>query len=274
MKRVFLVSLMVIASLVVFSQGFYTPFNVTSTTQEFGRTVPAGTLVTCGYDLYKTTAAAGRASTLNAMVLAGSARLTNATVTDSMYMHTTGTDVCYANNTWNGTSTFLGNVTVGASKLTVAASSGNTAIAGTLLVTGAGTVQGNFAVDTNKFTVATETGNTVVGGTLGVTGNVAVNTNKFTVTAASGNTVVAGTLGVTGDVAVNTNKFTVAAASGNTVAAGSVTAPYVVATDSTLVKRVKMAAMLAADTAYKRVGLFVIGTKLYFGNGTHYLEVR
>ena len=54
------------------------------------------------------------------------------------------------------------------------------------------------ASGTDKFTVASSTGNTVVVGTLGVTGDVAVNTNKFNVTASSGNTTAAGTLGVTG----------------------------------------------------------------------------
>lgn len=68
---------------------------------------------------------------------------------------------------------------------------------------------GDFSVATNKFTVAAASGNTAVAGTLAVTGattlaavaisgDVAVATNKFTVAAASGNTVVAGTLGVTG----------------------------------------------------------------------------
>ena len=52
-------------------------------------------------------------------------------------------------------------------------------------------------------TVAAASGNTAVAGTLGVTGDVAVNTNKFTVTAGSGNTVVAGdvTMSGTGKVA-------------------------------------------------------------------------
>ena len=77
-------------------------------------------------------------------------------------------------------------------------------------VTGGST--SDITINTNKFTVAASTGNTVVGGTLGVTGNttltgtltggsasdIAINTNKFTVAASSGNTVVAGTLGVTG----------------------------------------------------------------------------
>lgn len=67
-------------------------------------------------------------------------------------------------------------------------------------VTGTLSSTGNFAVATNKFTVAASSGNTVVAGTLGVTGaasftaDVAVNTNKFTVAAASGNTATAGSV--------------------------------------------------------------------------------
>jgi hypothetical protein len=59
-------------------------------------------------------------------------------------------------------------------------------------------VTGDFAVNTNKMTVAAASGNTVVAGTLNVAGDTKVNTDKFTVDAATGNTVVAGTLGVTG----------------------------------------------------------------------------
>jgi hypothetical protein len=42
-------------------------------------------------------------------------------------------------------------------------------ITGNLDVTGTLTATGNFAIATNKFTVAASTGNTVVAGTLGVT---------------------------------------------------------------------------------------------------------
>ena len=49
---------------------------------------------------------------------------------------------------------------------------GNTAIAGTLDVTGATGIDGNFDINTDKFTVASATGNTVIAGTLSVAGNV------------------------------------------------------------------------------------------------------
>lgn len=123
-----------------------------------------------------------------------------------------------------------GNFAVNTNKFNVTAASGNTAVAGTLGVTGATTlsstlgVTGDVAVNTNKFTVTAASGNTAVAGTLGVTGDVAVNTNKFNVTAASGNTAIAGTLGAVGDFAVNTNKFNVTAASGNTAVAGTFSA--------------------------------------------------
>ena len=93
---------------------------------------------------------------------------------------------------------------------------------------------GNFDVNTNKFNVTASSGNTAIAGNLDVTGTVTstgnfdVNTNKFNVTASNGNTGIAGNLDVTGTVTstgnfdVNTNKFTVNATSGNTVAAGSI----------------------------------------------------
>jgi hypothetical protein len=133
----------------------------------------------------------------------------------------------------SSTANVVGDFSVNTNKFTVAASSGNTAVAGTFSVTGTsshtgnstfgGTVgiTGDLSVNTNKFTVTAASGNTSIAGTLGVAGDVAVNTNKFTVAASSGNTVIAGTAGVAGDFAVNTNKFTVVAASGNTSVAGT-----------------------------------------------------
>ena len=75
----------------------------------------------------------------------------------------------------------------------------------------------DFSINTNKFTVANSTGNTVIAGTLGVTGDVAVNTNKFTVTASSGNTAIAGTLNVTGHVTLEGVTSTGATGTGNLV---------------------------------------------------------
>lgn len=100
---------------------------------------------------------------------------------------------------------------------------GHTITAGGLTVT-AGNVAitaGDFAIATNKFTVANSTGNTAVAGTLGVTGNVAVNTNKFNVTAASGNTTVAGTLDVTGAVSFTSSAKSTSPSAGIGYATGA-----------------------------------------------------
>jgi hypothetical protein len=91
----------------------------------------------------------------------------------------------------------------------VAASTGNTTIAGTLGATG------DFSVNTSKFNVVASSGNTTVAGTLGTTGDFAVNTSKFNVTATSGNTAIAG------DLSVNATKFNVTATTGDTSVAGT-----------------------------------------------------
>ena len=59
----------------------------------------------------------------------------------------------------------------------------------------------------NKFTVAAATGNTAIAGTLNAAGAIGFGTsnNKVTIAAATGNTAIAGTLGVTGAVTMNAN---------------------------------------------------------------------
>jgi hypothetical protein len=87
-------------------------------------------------------------------------------------------------------------------------------VGGILDVTGAAGVDGNFDVATNKFTVQAATGNTAVAGTLGVTGNTTLSTvdvtglasldggidvdGAFTVANTSGDISTSGDLGVTG----------------------------------------------------------------------------
>lgn len=116
--------------------------------------------------------------------------------------------------TVGGTADIAGNFSVATSKFTVAASTGNTAVAGTLGVTGATTVaalttSGDVIVGSSKVTVAAASGNTAIAGTLAVTGattaaavttsgDVTVGSSKVTIAAATGNTAIAGTLAVTG----------------------------------------------------------------------------
>jgi hypothetical protein len=71
---------------------------------------------------------------------------------------------------------------------------------------------------TDKFTIAASNGDTAIAGILGVSGNFAVATNKFTVASASGDTAIAGTLGVTGTLSVTGNTTLTAnlAVNGNT----------------------------------------------------------
>ena len=147
----------------------------------------------------------------------------------------------------------VGDFSVATNKFNVTAASGNTAVAGTLGVTGASTlaalaattgafsstvnVVGAFSVNTNRFTVDPATGNTAVLGTLGVTGavtgasytggaisgttatfsgNLSIATTMFTVAAANGNTVIAGTLGLTGTLTCNAISATTIAGSTGT----------------------------------------------------------
>lgn len=146
---------------------------------------------------------------------------------------------------------YASDLAVNTDKFTVAASSGNTVVGGTLGVTGAvsatSTVHAGGNLDTDGTLVVD--GASTLTGAVGVTGvltladdliggassDIAINTNKFTVAASSGNTLIAGTLAVTGattltgalaggsssNIAINTNKFTVAASSGNTLIAGT-----------------------------------------------------
>ena len=171
---------------------------------------------------------------------------------NGMLWHDTTTDIIYAlddyadpniGTGWISTGMYLGNVDVGASKLTVAVATGNTAIAGTLGVTGAstftagitcnggvtlgagddliGSSTSDITINTNKFTVAGDTGNTSVGGTLGVTGA----TTATGLITANGGVTIATTKNLVGgadtDILMNTDKFTVAGATGNTVVAGT-----------------------------------------------------
>jgi hypothetical protein len=131
----------------------------------------------------------------------------------------------------------------------------NGTVAGTFDVTGAVGIDGDFDINTTKFTIAAASGNTAIAGTLGVADVVSVTDLTSATSTSTGAVVVSGgvgvaenlhvggTLDVAGDVTiadldvttldasgavgvdgnfdVATNKFTVAAASGNTAIAGT-----------------------------------------------------
>jgi hypothetical protein len=137
----------------------------------------------------------------------------------------------------SGLASLNGGIAVDSTAFTVADTSGNTAIAGTLAVTGATTLtgaltaNGGITCDTDKFTVADTSGNTAIGGTLAVTGattltgaltangGITCDTDKFTVADTSGNTAIGGTLAVTG-ASTLTGAVTAAEAGGNVTAKG------------------------------------------------------
>lgn len=145
-----------------------------------------------------------------------------------------------------------GDFSVATNKLTVASASGNTAVAGTLGVTGAASLASTLGVTgaatmastlgvtgaatvgslTTAGNISTSAGaissygaisqthageNNTIAGNLSVAGNISI----AGTTTLSGNLSAPGNLGVTGDFSVNTNKLTVAAASGNTAVAGT-----------------------------------------------------
>ncbi len=95
-----------------------------------------------------------------------------------------------------------GTLTVdGASTLTGAVTASSTAhIVGAATLDSTLGVTGDFAVATNKFTVAASSGNVAVAGTENVVGNFTVATNKLVVTASSGAVAAAGAIGSTANV--------------------------------------------------------------------------
>lgn len=161
-----------------------------------------------------------------------------------------------------GTVAITGDVAVNTNKFNITATTGNTAIAGTLVVSSAITASyasamvvinattGNPSLafqqaSTQTALIASGAADEIdflnhlgvsmgswIAGAVAFAGNLTINTNKFTVAGSTGNTLVAGTLDATGNFAVATNKFTVAAASGNTLVAGTLdaTGSFAVAT--------------------------------------------
>lgn len=115
---------------------------------------------------------------------------------------------------WTCAAPAAGTITGSGTVNTLAKFTAGTAIGNTTLTDDGTTV----AVNGNKFTVAVSTGNTLVAGTLDVTSDFKVNTNKFTVNGVSGDTTLAGAL------TVATNRLTVNATTGDTAALGALTA--------------------------------------------------
>jgi len=160
------------------------------------------------------------------------------TATIASTLDVTGVTTLGSNLNVAGATGVDGDFDVNTNKFTVNATTGNTAVAGTLGVTGATTVGGTLGI-TGVVNAASALN---VSGAAGVDGNFDVATNKFTVDSQSGNTNVAGVLAVTGNINgssalnitgnagidgnfdINTNKFTVSSTTGNTVVAGTLSA--------------------------------------------------
>ena len=130
--------------------------------------------------------------------------------------NTLGTDIAIGTNDAYA----LNLETSGTTRMTIG-SGGAVSTTGALTVGNNCGVTGDFAVATNKFTVAAATGNTAIAGTTTSAGQLTVSSGGINVT---GNSTITGTLGVSSDFAVATNKLTVAAATGNTAVAGTLTA--------------------------------------------------
>lgn len=181
-----------------------------------GNATVGGTLGVTG----ETTLASATISDLTSgrIVLAG----TSGAIEDSANLTFNGTTLSVT-----GATSVSGNSTVGGT-LGV---TGATTLSSTLAVSGAATlsstlgVTGNLSVNTNKFTVDATTGNTAVAGTLGVTGasTLTGNVSVGGTLGVTGNSTFSGTVGIADDLAINTNKFTVDAQTGNTGVAGTLT---------------------------------------------------
>jgi len=173
----------------------------------------------------------GDVVTTGTLAVTGASTLTGA-VSAGDTLAVTGASTL-ASVTVTGATALNGGITCDTNAFTVADTSGDTAIAGTLTVTGATALNGGIAVDTNKFTVADTSGDTLVAGTFAVTGvstltgllnangGIAVDTSAFTVADTTGITTIAGLLNANGGIAVDTSAFTVADTTG-AVACGDI----------------------------------------------------
>ena len=148
------------------------------------------------------------------------------------------------NITMEGILAVTGNVDVNTDKFNITASSGNTAIAGTLVVSDATTIKADnkfFKIQTaaaaDKFTVDTDNGNTVISGELNVNSAVDLDTTLNV----DGGATFQDNVTINADnkmFKIQTNgsvdKFTVDSDNGNTVIAGQLNVNSAVDLDSTL----------------------------------------
>jgi hypothetical protein len=152
----------------------------------------------------------------------------------------------------------------------------DTAIGRNLSVTGATGVDGDFDVNTNKFTVAATTGNTAIAGTLGVTGQISGNvTGDLTgnVTASSGTTTlnnltVNGTVDFTNTTLVNVSDPTQAQHAATKNYVDTEVSNLVDAAPGALDTLNELAAALGDDPNFSTTVTNSIATKLPLAGGT------
>lgn len=126
----------------------------------------------------------------------------NTTLTGDLAVN--GGDITTTSSTFNLVNATATTLNVGGAATTVSigstAGTGTTTVRNALQVSGTANVVGSFSVATNKLTVDASTGNTAVGGTLGVTGtSTLADVNATGTTTVTGTANVVGTLNVTGN---------------------------------------------------------------------------
>lgn len=177
-----------------------------------GGQIIGGTGITVTYD-----DTAGSTTIAAQTITLGTTVLTNGTTTTGLAgLSSLGVS---GNATITGSLSLGSDLAINTNKFTVAATTGNTTVGGTLSVTGATTLSSTLGVTSNATIGGTlgVTGATTLSSTLGVTGAVTLSSTL----GVTGNTTIDGTLGVANNFAVNTNKFSVIASSGNTTVAGT-----------------------------------------------------
>jgi len=152
----------------------------------------------------------------------------NVTITDDLTIDSGDLAVSTGTTTLAGLLNANGGIAVDGTKFTVADTTGNTIIEGTLEVNGATTLTSDVSVTNGDgggqvFEVASASGNTTISGTLGVAKTTTINSadgsadlaiqnntvQKFLVEGDTGNTDIEGTLNVAGNTEIETGSFTV-----------------------------------------------------------------